>query len=123
MAVLLSVMIGLPNRVPVQSASSLYMALHEQLPPDARVMINDPAQLYYFTELGGVVLPNEAPTVIVDIARKYDVKYLVIEEISADGLTSNAIPLKFSSVLSAPPDFLVPMQFNVPNARLYEIRY
>ncbi len=123
MAVLLSMMIGLPNRVPVQSASPLYRALHEQLPTDARVMINDPAQLYYFTGLGGVVLPNESPDVIVDIARKYDVKYLVIEGISADGLESTATTLKMNSILSAPPDFLIPIQLNVPNVRLYEIRY
>ena len=122
-AVLLSVMIGLPNRVGVQSGSPLYRALHEQLPADARVMINDPAQLYYFTGLGGVVLPNESPDVIVDIARKYDVKYLVIEGISADGQDSNAITEKMDSILTTPPDFLVPMQLNVPNARLYEIRY
>ena len=31
------------------------------LPDDARVMINDPAQLYYFTGLSGVALPNESP--------------------------------------------------------------
>ncbi|MBA3872088.1 MAG: hypothetical protein H0X30_23325 [Anaerolineae bacterium] len=123
MAILLSIMIGLPNRVGVQGGSPLYSALHEQLPVDARVMINDPAQLYYFTGLGGVVLPNESPDVIIDIARKYNVKYLVIEGISADGHESNAIPENMDAILSTPPDFLIPMQMNVPNARLYEIRY
>jgi hypothetical protein len=123
MAILLSVMIGLPNRVLPQNGSPLDKAMVEQLPADARVMINDPAQLYYFTRFGGVVLPNESPDVIVDIARKYGVKYLVVEGISEDGRDSNAIPLKFSSILTNPPDFLVPMPLNVPNVRLYEIRY
>ncbi len=122
-AVLLSIVIGLPNRVHEQGASPLYKALHDQLPTDVRVMINDPAQLYYFTGLGGVVLPNESPDVIVDIARKYNVKYLVIEGISVDGRDSIAIPLKFVSVLTAPPDFLVSVPLDVPNVRLYEIRY
>ncbi len=122
-AVLLSLMIGLPTRVLPQMGSPLDEALKKQLPTDARVMINDPAQLYYFTGLGGVVLPNESPDVIIDIARKYGVKYVVIEGISDDGRDSNAIPSKFSSILTNPPDFLVPMPFNVPNVRLYEIRY
>ena len=120
---LLSVVIGLPNRVRVQDAPPLYKALQEQIPPDARVMINDPAQLYYFTGLGGVVLPNESPDVIADIALKYDVKYLVIEGISADGAQSNAITPKMDSILTAPPAFLIPVALNVPNVRLYEIRY
>ncbi len=122
-AVLLSVMIGLPNRVPPRGASLLDQALVQQLPPDAMVMINDPAQLYYFTGLGGVVLPNESPDVIVDIARKYGVKYVVIEEVSDDGQTSNAITEKMNSILTAPPTFLVSVPLNVPNVRLYEIRY
>lgn len=122
-ALLLSIMIGLPNRVQPRSTSSLYQALETQLPSDARVMINDPAQLYYFTGLGGVVLPNESPDVIAEIARKYGVKYLVIEEISTDGMRSNAITEKMDSILMAPPAFLVPMPLNVANARLYEIRY
>jgi hypothetical protein len=123
MAMLLSVMIGLPNRVPPRGASLLDQALVDQLPSDARVMINDPAQLYYFTGLGGVVLPNESPDVIVEIARKYDVKYVVIEEVSEDGHTSNAITEKMDNILTAPPSFLVPVPLNVPNVRLYEIRY
>jgi hypothetical protein len=70
-----------------------------------------------------VVLPNESPDVILDIARKYGVKYVVIEEVSEDGQTSNAITEKMNSILTAPPSFLVPIALNVPNARLYEIRY
>ena len=122
-AVLLSLMIGLPTRVPPQLGSPLDQALVQQLPPDARVMINDPAQLYYFTGLGGVVLPNEAPDVILEIARKYNVKYVVIEGVSEDGKSSNAITAKMDSILTTPPNFLVPMPLNVPNVRLYEIRY
>jgi hypothetical protein len=115
MAILLSLLIGLPNRIPPIGASPLYKALTEQLPADARVMINDPAQLYYFTGLGGVVLPNESPDVIVDIARKYDVKYLVIEEISPDGGESNAITEKMNPILTSLPNFLIPMQIDVSN--------
>ncbi len=122
-AVLLSWMIGGGNVVPPQSPSALHTALRDALPADARVMINDPSQLYYFTGLGGVVLPNESPDVIVDIARKYGVKYLVVEGIEADGQTSNALTEKLMTLLITPPAFLIPQPLNVPNARLYEIHY
>ncbi|MCA0452531.1 MAG: hypothetical protein LCI00_00975 [Chloroflexi bacterium] len=122
-AVLLSLMISLPNRVSPQTASPLHTALHDTLPTDARVMINDPAQLYYFTGLGGVVLPNESPDVIVEIARKYGVRYLVVEGIATDGQSSVALTEQLQSLLITPPNFLIEQPFNVPNARLYEIRY
>jgi hypothetical protein len=122
-AILLSLMIALPNRVGLQTGSAFYTALRAQLPQDARVMINDPAQLYYFTGLEGVVLPNEAPNVILDIARKYAVKYLVLEGITPDGSMSIATPLELVSILSSPPDFLIPLPFDIPGVRLYEIRY
>lgn len=122
-AILLSLMIALPNQVAPQTASPFYVALRSQLPAEARVMINDPAQLYYFTGLEGVVLPNEAPDVIVDIARKYAVKYLVLEGITPDGRMSISTPLELLPILSAPPDFLIPLPFDIPGVRLYEIRY
>lgn len=122
-AILLSWMIAIPNRVGPQTCSAFYTALRTQLPEGGRVMINDPAQLYYFTGLEGVVLPNEAPDVIVDIARKYAVKYLVLEGITPDGRMSISTPLELLPILSAPPDFLIPLPFDIPGVRLYEIRY
>jgi hypothetical protein len=98
----------------------LYRRLSEQLPANARVMINDPAQLYYFTGLGGVTLPNEAPEVILDIARHYDVDYLVLEGITENG--GAAAPRKLLSILQTPPDFLAPLSLNVADVQLYEIR-
>jgi hypothetical protein len=93
------------------------------VPPGARVMINDPARLYYYTGIGGVVLPNESPDVIPEIALKYGVRYLVLEEISADGKSSDASPEKLWPILRATPDFLVPISINIPNVKVYEIRY
>ena len=122
-AIFLSLMIGLPNRVGPQMGSAFYSALRTQIPPGGRVMINYPAQLYYFTGLGGVVLPNEAPDVVLDVARKYEVKYLVLEGITPDGKSSVATPEDLLPILSSPPDFLIPIPFDIPGARLYEIRY
>jgi hypothetical protein len=98
-----------------------YEALKTFLPDDARVMINDPAQLYYYTRHGGVVLPNETPDTIPLIAQKYGVDYLLIE-ITADGIPAIPAPLYFN--LDNPPSYLREVdkaQYNVGSTRLYEI--
>ncbi len=118
-AVFLSLSTALRNGVPI-GTPDLYRTLAAQLPANARVMINDPAQLYYFTGLGGVVLPNEFPDTILDIARKYDVDYLLLEGITDDGRAAQA-PQELWSILTSPPDFLTHLPLDVPGARLYEI--
>jgi hypothetical protein len=122
-AVCFSVVMGLQNRSRLSIELPLYDELAARLPSDARVMINDPAQLYYQTGLAGVVLPNEMPDVIPTIARQYKVGYLLIEGITPDGLSSEAASFKLWTILQTPPDFLIPVPFDVANARLYEIRY
>ncbi len=115
----LSLSTGLRGGV-VSGTPELYHLLSEQLPADARVMINDPPQLYYFTGLGGVVLPNESPSVILEIARKYDIDYLLLEGISDDGRGA-AAPDELLSILQSPPEFLTQIPFDIPDARLYRI--
>jgi 4-amino-4-deoxy-L-arabinose transferase-like glycosyltransferase len=119
-AIFLSVAI-VPRGQMTTETPELYQRLLEALPPDARVMINDPAQLYYFTGLGGVTLPNEVPDVILDIARRYDVDYLVLEGMTENG--GAAAPSKLLSILETPPDFLTPVSFNIDGIQLYEIRH
>ena len=114
----LSLSSALPRRVTGQ-APRLITALQAQLPASARVMINDPAQLYYFGGWGGVVLPNEEPPVILEIARQYDVGYLVLEGVQGDQAT--AAPAKLASILTQPPDFLTEIEIDVAGARLYAI--
>jgi len=122
-AVFLSYSIGTRNMVPPITTPGLYRELTAVVPADARVMINDPAQLYTFTGLSGVVLPNEAPDAIVEIARKYDVRYLLIEGVTADGTSSVAASPELWPLLSNPPDFLKPIPFTPSGTRLYEIVY
>jgi hypothetical protein len=119
LALYLSVSTGLRGRVS-SGTPALYHLLSEQLPADARVMINDPPQLYYFTGLGGVVLPNESPDVILDIARKYNIDYLLLEGISADGRGA-AAPDELLPILQSPPEFLTQIPLDSPGMRLYEI--
>ncbi len=120
-ALYLSLTVGLANRALPHGTPALYARLREMLPPDARVMINDPAQLYYFTGLGGVVLPNEAPEVILDIARRYGVGYLLLEGVTEDG-RAGAAPASLWPILRDPPAFLVPLSLDIHGVKLYEIR-
>lgn len=119
MILFLGLFTALPRRA-VEGTPPLYALLAEQIPAGARVMVNDPAQLYYFTGLGGVVLPNEAPDVIPTLARKYDVRYLLLEGVDDEALSAAASP-KLWPILANPPDFLIPIQIDFPGVRLYEI--
>ncbi|MBN1678709.1 MAG: hypothetical protein JW966_00360 [Anaerolineae bacterium] len=56
-----------------------YAAIVRDLPPDAVLMVNDPAALYYFTGYAGVVVPNASPDVVPDIAERYGVTHLVLD--------------------------------------------
>ena len=100
----------------------LYRELSTRLPTHARVMINDPAALYYYTGLGGVVLPNEAPDIIPEIARRYGVGYLLVEILPDDGRMVNVpAPLVFDPEM--PPTFLEPVELELDNMRLYAIHF
>jgi hypothetical protein len=120
-AVYLSLVVGLANRAAPHDTPTLYAKLSEILPPDARVMVNDPAQLYYYTGMGGVVLPNETPDVIPDIARKYGVDYVLLEGVTADGRT-NAAPSRLWPILTQTYPFLSPVEFNMAGVRVYAIK-
>ena len=115
----LTLSLALPNRIPTHTPS-IYVELQSIVPDDARIMINDPAQLYYFTGLGGVVLPNEPVAIVPTIAREYEIDYLLIEGVQADGLIT-AVPLDFSFDIDNPPEFLSPIPLNRKGMRLYAI--
>lgn len=99
----------------------LYVELATILPSDARVMINDPAQLYYFTGLWGVVLPNAAPETMIDIAQAYGITHLLIEYQERDGERAYAMPRPLIFDVENPPDFLLPIQIGRSGVRLYAI--
>jgi hypothetical protein len=122
-AIFLSYSIGFKNPTPAPAEPATYREVAEKMLPGGRLMINDPAQFYYFTGIGGVVLPNEDPSVIQDIARQYQVDYLLIEAVTSDSRQSNAAPQRLWPILSAPPDFLTLIPMNDPTVRLYAIHY
>jgi hypothetical protein len=61
--------------------------------------------------MGGAVLPNEPPGVLLDIARRYEIDYLLLKN------DSGSIPVPLLPLLENLPDFLTPLPFE--SARLY----
>jgi hypothetical protein len=118
-AIALSLAIIKPAAVTV---APMYTELTQRLPAGARVMINDPSALYYFTGFGGVALPNSAPEMILDIAQRYHIQYLVLEWVTlSSGDKTLAAPHALWFDPNAPPAFLTPLPFDVPDVRLYAI--
>lgn len=90
--------------------------VQELLPPDAVLMSNDPAALYYHTGRGGVVVPNGGPEVVRALAGQYGVTHLLLDE-------NRTAPL--ADLYANPeqaPDFLrlIPQTFD-PSLRVFEI--
>ncbi|MFW5691250.1 MAG: hypothetical protein ACOCXZ_02005 [Chloroflexota bacterium] len=116
LALALALSIGASRRT-VQATPALMQQLVRELPAGAVVMINDPAQLYYFTGLSGVVIPNAPVDVVPEIARRFGVTHLVVETAGA-GL---AVPRPFDINPEALPDFLRPVDVSLDGALLYAV--
>ncbi len=113
-AVFLSLMIGTRGIVPPTTVvPRFYAELDAMLPENARVLINDPAALYYFTGRGGAVVPNSSPDVIRELADRYDLDFVVFER--------SGLPSPMFEAWDNPPVFLTPIEFNQPGAKLYAI--
>lgn len=56
-----------------------FVALREVIPEGSRVMRNDIAELYYFTGIGGVVIPNEPYSVVEQIIQQYQIDFVLLE--------------------------------------------
>ena len=122
-AIAISVVIGFRARSPAQNdMPPLYAALQNALPDDARVMINDPAKLYYYLGMGGVTLPNEPVAMVLDIARQYQVGFLLLEGINSDSISRWRPQGALRFDLDNPPSFLRPFPLDLSSdVRLYQI--
>ncbi|MBK8021344.1 MAG: glycosyltransferase family 39 protein [Chloroflexi bacterium] len=116
LAAALAVFYASSGRVaPASETPALYAELQAVLPEGVRVLFDDVPELYYFTGLGGATLPNSPPAAILEIARQYDIDFLVLKNDTA------AIPTDLQSIVHSPPDFLRPLNFS--SARLYAIQH
>ncbi len=107
----LSLSTGLSRREVVRPIPPIYATISQMIAPDERVMINDVAQFYYYTGIGGVVLPNESIDVVPTIARQYGIRYLILEYPNVPR------PLNFAE----PPAFLRRISLESTSTHLYEI--
>jgi hypothetical protein len=78
-AVVLSALAILQHVPSWNDNESVYHVLAASLPPDAVVMLNDPAALYYHTRLSGLALPDSDPDVVPELAARYRVTHLVLD--------------------------------------------
>ena len=104
---------------PMDETAQWMAYLQTNFPADAVLMVNDPSHLYYYTRLSGVVLPNEQPHVIQEIAQRYGVAYLVLELV-VDGV-SFAAPTDLMNIPTDPPSFLTPIPVPFDTVRMYRI--
>lgn len=103
-----------------------YAPLDALLPADALVMSANPAELYYHIGRGGVVMPNEPPEVILAIAQRYNIDYLLVQSApSIDGSTSGwVLTTPLQDLVDAPPPFLTEIPLvGRTDMRLYRIEY
>jgi len=90
-----------------------YPRYAEVLPPDARIMVNDAAAWFYHTGYGGVALPDEPLPTALEIAKRYCITHLVIDQ----NVTSAFEPLLRGAT---PPPFLREVQhFSAEGVRVY----
>lgn len=86
----------------------------QNLPPNARLMVNDPAEWHYYTGRIGVTLPDESLETAYQIAQKYCIQYLIIDE----NITDSFVPL-FEGEID-PPSFLTHLQTFDEGVQVYE---
>ncbi|MGQ9501174.1 MAG: ArnT family glycosyltransferase [Anaerolineae bacterium] len=56
--------------------------------PDMLVMIGDPPGWWYVSGIPAIVVPNESPEVVVEVARRYGARYLVLDTNRPDPLAA-----------------------------------
>jgi hypothetical protein len=63
-----------------QDNAVIYAEIAATLPPDAIVMSGDAPGFYYHTGLPSIIVPNEPPQILPEIAARYGATYLILDE-------------------------------------------
>ncbi|MEP7287659.1 MAG: hypothetical protein ABI947_18040 [Chloroflexota bacterium] len=113
-AILFSINIFLRTVNSFNSAGGNFVQIASHLPADSVVMINDPSAFYYFTGLSGVVVPNAPPDVIPELAKRYGVTDIVLD----NNVTLPMRPL-YEGTIS--PPFLEPL-YHDDFIRIYRVK-
>lgn len=110
LVVVLSLFLSLPERV-TSDVDPIFATVRALLPDETRIMVNDVAEFYYHTGIGGVTIPNEPPQVILELAQRYGIEYVLLQP---PAVTE---PMMFDE----PPEFLVPIDVGIEGVELYAI--
>ncbi len=111
-ALLLTLAARGPRQKP-ESDRALYAEVNQLLPEGARILSVDPPGLYALTGRGGATLPNSAPEALAEIAARFDIGYLLLQE--------GRLPGPLQPVWENAPQFLTEIPLDAPGGRLYEI--
>ncbi|MCB9423033.1 MAG: hypothetical protein H6667_24750 [Ardenticatenaceae bacterium] len=76
-AISLAVSGGQPLR---DENAAIYAEINAVLPPDAIVMSGDAPGFYYHTDHPAIIVPNEPPQILPEIAARYGATYLILDE-------------------------------------------
>jgi hypothetical protein len=76
-AISLAVSGGQPLR---GESAEIYAQIGSLLPPDTVVMVGDAPGFYYHTGLPAIIVPNEPPQILPEIAARYGASYLILDE-------------------------------------------
>jgi 4-amino-4-deoxy-L-arabinose transferase-like glycosyltransferase len=106
-----SVVLMLQRRV-TATTPVYFDALRAAIPAGSRVMRNDPAELYFFTGIGGVVLPNEPYNVVEELVRLYEIDFVLLEYPN--------VPLPLNRAPAPETWRLIPLSFE--EVELYDTR-
>lgn len=100
------------QRRPSADLSAYFEVLRAVIPEGSRVMRNDMAELYYFTGLGGVVLPNETFEVVEELVALYQIDFVLLE------YPDVPVPLQYAPVPQTWQRILLPFE----GVELYDTR-
>jgi hypothetical protein len=78
-AFLLSIVISWP-RSHVREDSDLFREIAGDLPDDAVVMAGNAPAIFYHTGRAAINVPNEPPSILVEVAERYGARYLILDE-------------------------------------------
>lgn len=107
--VFVPLLLGISRWVPIDEPD--YQSFAQDLPADARIMVNDPAAWYFHTGLSGIVIPDEPLDTALELAQDYDITHLVVDQ---------NVPESFKPLLDGDtPVFLTEVASRNDDVRIY----
>jgi hypothetical protein len=98
---------------PSDNERAAYAEADALLPAGARLFTIDPPEAWYVSGRGGAVIPQAPPERLLEVATRFDIRYLLARE--------GEVPGMMRGVFTAPTAFLREIPLQTPDWTLYEI--